>query len=246
MYIDKVIIYLLERIKDNMRVLVSWSTGKDSAWMLHTLTQDPNVEVVGLFCTINKHFDRVSLHGVRSELLRQQAEHCGLPLHTIELPFPCSYNDYDVAMRRFIEKAKKENIEYFAFGDLYLGEVRKSREDMLHESGIKPLFPIWGIPTKQLSRDMVLGGLKAVIVCLNPDMIDKNFSGAEYNNDFLDNIPDNIDPCGENGEFHTFAFAGPMFQKDINIIRGETVYRENLYFTDIIANKSKTLISNNL
>ena len=215
------------------KTLLSWSSGKDSAWALHVLRQTPDVEVAGLFCTVNKTFNRVAMHGVRVELLQQQAQSAGLPLTIIEIPYPCSDGDYAAAMSAFVDTAKRDNIESFAFGDLYLEDIRSYREERLQESGIKPIFPLWGIPTKELSRQMVAGGLRAAITCLDPKRIAEEFAGREYDDSFLDELPASVDPCGENGEFHSFAFAGPMFQHPIEISVGETVHRDGFVFTDL-------------
>ena len=217
------------------KTLLSWSTGKDCAWALHVLRQNTNVDIVGLFCTVNQMFDRVAMHGVRIELLKQQAKSVGLPLKMIQIPYPCSVSDYAHAMTLFVNDAKNANIECFAFGDLFLENVRKYREESLNETGITPIFPLWGMPTNELSKQMVSNGLKAVITCLDPKQIAKEFAGREYNESFLNDISENIDPCGENGEFHSFAFDGPMFQNPIEIVVGETINRDGFYFTDILS-----------
>lgn len=219
------------------KTLISWSSGKDSAWALYILRQDPNIEVVGLFCTVNKMFDRITMHGVRSELLKEQAASVGLPLDIIAIPYPCSNDEYVEIMKAFIITAKEKDIECFAFGDLFLEHVRSYREALLQESGIAPLFPIWGISTKTLSQQMVASGLKAVITCINADQFSQEYAGREYNESFLEDIPNNIDPCGENGEFHSFAFDGPMFQYPIKVIPGETIRRDGAFFTDLLSSK---------
>ena len=216
------------------KTFLSWSSGKDSAWALHVLQQEPHVDVVGLFCAVNKAFNRVAMHGVRVELLQQQVKSAGLPLHIIQIPYPCSDGEYADAMTSFIDEAKKENIECFAFGDLFLEDVRSYREERLKGTGIAPIFPIWGIPTKKLSREMVASGLKAMITCIDPKRISREFAGREYDESFLDDIPTDVDPCGENGEFHSFAFDGPMFQTPIEISLGETVHRDGFVFTDLL------------
>jgi uncharacterized protein (TIGR00290 family) len=217
------------------RTLLSWSSGKDSAWALHVLQQDSLVDVVGLFCTVNKAFDRVAMHGVRVTLLEQQAASAGLPLYIIEIPDPCSNDEYADAMTSFINQAKKEGIECFAFGDLFLEDVRQYRERNLSGTGIVPLFPLWGIPTTQLSREMIASGLRAMITCLDPQRLPREFSGREYNNSFLTDLPEGVDPCGENGEFHSFAFEGPMFRNPIALSLGETVDRGGFVFTDFLS-----------
>lgn len=216
------------------KALMSWSTGKDSAWTLYKLQQNQDVELVGLFCTINKEFERVAIHGVRVELLKQQAERLRLPIEIIELPYPCSNADYETIMGQFIERAKGQAIEYFAFGDLFLEDIRNYREKQFKGSGIKPIFPIWGIPTDELSRDMVSSGVRAVITCIDPKQIPEEFVGRVYDDDFLDALPDTVDPCGENGEFHSFAFSGPMFKEPIDIVVGDIVHRDGFVFADVL------------
>jgi uncharacterized protein (TIGR00290 family) len=217
------------------KTLLSWSSGKDSAWTLHVLQQDPEVEVAGLFCTVNKAFERVAMHAVRVNLLQEQAKSIGLPLHIIPIPYPCSNTEYESVMTAFIDKARQERIECFAFGDLYLEDIRKYREDRLQGSGITPIFPLWGIPTAQLSRTMVSSGLKARISCIDPKRLTSEFAGREYNTAFLEALPANVDPCGENGEFHSFAFDGPMFQYPIDISLGEIVERDGFVFADLLS-----------
>ena len=219
------------------KTLISWSSGKDSAWALHVLRQDPSIEIVGLFCTVNKVFDRVTMHGVRSELLKQQAASAGLPLDIIEIPYPCNNDEYVAIMKAFIITAKEKGVECFAFGDLFLEHIRAYREALLQGTGIAPLFPIWGVSTKTLSRQMVSNGLKAVITCINADQFSQEYAGREYNESFLEDILEGIDPCGENGEFHSFAFDGPMFQYPIKVILGETVHRGAAYFTDLLPSR---------
>lgn len=212
----------------SQKTLLSWSTGKDSAWTLQVLRCNPNVDVIGLFCTVNTVFNRVTMHGVRSELLMRQAESIGLLLHVVDIPYPCNHAEYQTALGGFIRRAKGMGVECFAFGDLFLESVRQYRESLLHGTGITPLFPLWGSSTQTLSRQMVAHGLKAVITCSNAE----RFTGREYDASFLADIPEGTDPCGENGEFHTFAWDGPMFQYPIHVQAGETVNRYGVYFTD--------------
>jgi len=213
---------------------MAWSSGKDSAWALHKLQQNLEIDLVGLFCTINKESDRVVMHDVRVELLQKQAKSIGLPLEIIEIPYPCSNTEYDKIMEIFAEKAKNDNVEYFAFGDLFLKGVRNYREEKLKGTGIKPIFPIWGIPTDVLSREMIRSGLRTVITCINPKQTPSEFIGKEFDDDFLDSLPNNIDPCGENGEFHSFVFDGPMFKNKIEILIGDIVHRDDFLFVDIL------------
>ena len=216
------------------KTLLSWSSGKDSAWALHVLQQQQDIEVVGLFCTFNEKYKRGAMHAVRTELIVQQAERTGLPLHLIPIPDPCSDAEYKAIMGEFINEVKSQGIDCIAFGDLFLEDVRSYREDSLAGTGITPIFPLWGIPTAELSRKMVASGLRAVITCIDPKQISKEFSGHEYNITFLESIPDTVDPCGEKGEFHSFAYDGPMFRDKVNILKGETVTREGFVFTDVL------------
>lgn len=216
------------------RTLMSWSSGKDSAWALHKLQHDPEIELVGLFCTVNKEFNRVAMHGVRSALLLEQAKQTGLPIQIIEIPHPCSNTEYEKIMEAFTKKAKNNNIDYFAFGDLFLDDIRSYRQKKLKDSGITPIFPIWGLPTNELSREMIRAGLKTIITCINPKQIPEDFIGSEFDDSFLDSLPANVDPCGENGEFHSFVFDGPMFRKKIEIVVGEIVSRDDFLFADIL------------
>ncbi len=216
------------------KTLLSWSSGKDSAWMLHLLKQDPDIEIAGLFSTINNEFNRIAMHSTRAELAEQQAECAGLPIKFIPLPYPCTNVQYEAIMNEFIKEVKREEIEYFAFGDLYLESVRNYREKNLAGTGITPLFPLWKKDTKKLSSEMIDAGLKAIVTCIDPKCLPKEFAGRNYDKDFLQQIPAGVDPCGENGEFHSFVFAGPMFHKKIDIRVGETVTRDGFVFTDII------------
>jgi uncharacterized protein (TIGR00290 family) len=214
--------------------LMSWSSGKDSAWALYKLQQNPEIDLVGLFCTVNKEFERVAMHGVRVELLQKQAKSIGLPLEIIEIPYPCSNAEYEKIMGLFVERAKNKNIEHFAFGDLFLEDIRNYREEKLKDSGIKPLFPIWGIPTDKLSREMIGSGLRTVITCINPKQTPIEFVGKEYDESFLDSLPETIDPCGENGEFHSFVYDGPMFKDPIEVVVGNIVHRDDFVFADVL------------
>jgi uncharacterized protein (TIGR00290 family) len=216
------------------KTLLSWSTGKDSAWALRQLKADPGVEVVGLFSTVNQAFNRVAMHGVRVELLRRQAASAGLPLQLIEIAYPCSDADYAQAMDAFTARAKRDGIDCFAFGDLFLQDVRRFREQSLHGSGIEPLFPLWGMPTAELAGAMIDGGLQAVLSCVDPRRVPAALCGRRFDATLLAELPDGVDPCGEYGEFHSFAFAGPMFREPIALRAGETVERGGFVFTDLL------------
>lgn len=215
------------------KTLLSWSCGKDSAWALHAMRQDPNIDVVGLVCTVNQEFDRVAIHGIRKELLELQVQNLDLPLYQVLIPYPCNIEVYENEMKAFINEAVSSGIEYIAFGDLFLQNVREYREKLLADSGIKPLFPIWAISTQLLSSQMISSGLRAIITCVDSKYLQQEFSSREYNQSFLDDLPKNVDLCSENGEFHSFTIAGPMFKKAIDVDVGETIYRQGIYFTDI-------------
>jgi uncharacterized protein (TIGR00290 family) len=216
------------------RTLLSWSSGKDSAWTLHVLQQQKDVEVVGLFCTYNEKFERGAMHGVRIELIRQQAEKTGLPLQLIPIPDPCSDAEYKTIMGDFIKQVKSRGIDNIAFGDLFLEDIRRYREESLAGTGITPLFPLWGKPTGELSKEMVSKGLRAIITSVDPKSLTADFAGHVYDSTFLEQIPDSIDPCGEKGEFHSFAYDGPMFKSKLNIRVGETVTRDGFVFADVL------------
>lgn len=222
------------------KTLLSWSSGKDSAWALYKLLNDPEIELSGLFCTVNMAFNRVAMHGVRAELLHMQANSIGLPLEIIEIPYPCSNAHYEEIMGEFVERAKEIGIECFAFGDLFLEDIRQYREEKLNGSGIQAIFPLWSMPTEQLARTMVVSGLEAVITCIDPKQIAKNYVGRDYDLSFLESLPKDIDPCGENGEFHSFVFNGPMFKQKIEINVGEIVQRDGFVFADIKPDPSKS------
>jgi uncharacterized protein (TIGR00290 family) len=216
------------------KILLSWSSGKDSAWALHALRQHQDIEVVGLFCTFNKKYQRGAMHAVRNELISRQAESVGLPLELIPIPDPCSDSEYKVIMATFIEGVKSKGIECIAFGDLFLEEVRSYRENNLAGTGIKPLFPLWGMETSELSKEMISKGLRAKITSIDSKHLPSGFAGQEYDKAFLEQIPASVDPCGENGEFHSFVYDGPMFRNRVNIRVGETVTRDGFVYTDLL------------
>ncbi|PYS24053.1 MAG: ATP-binding protein [Acidobacteria bacterium] len=220
------------------KTLLSWSSGKDSAWSLHVLRQQSEVEVVGLLTTVNRLYQRIAIHAVRIELLRLQAEAVGLALHIIELPYPCTNAEYEAAMGKFIAEAKRLGIECMAFGDLFLEDIKEYREAKLSGTGITPLSPIWRMPTDKLAREMIAGGLRAVVTCVDPRQLDASFAGREFNEQFLRDLPANIDPCGERGEFHTFAFDGPMFRTPVSIKVGEITEREGFIYADLLLSEN--------
>ena len=216
-----------------MKTLVSWSSGKDSAWMLHVLKQDPSIEIGGLLTTMNEQFDRVAMHAVRRRLLEAQASAAGVPLRTVQLPWPCSNEQYEERMRAAVAQAVAGGFTHVAFGDLFLEDVRKYREEKLAGTGLTPLFPIWGIPTDQLAAQMVEAGLRSVLTCVNPKHLDRSFAGRQFDRALLKELPAGVDKCGERGEFHSFAWDGPMFRHPVAIEVGDVVDRDGFVFADL-------------
>jgi len=219
------------------RALLSWSSGKDSAWSLHVLRQRADVEVVGLVTTFNEVADRVAMHAVRRELVEAQAKATGLALWSVALPWPCSNEEYERRMQELVEKAYENGIRYFAFGDLFLEDIRDYRVRQLAGSGIEPLFPLWGDPadTPLLAREMIAAGLQAILTCVDPKQLDGRFTGRNFDADLLADLPSSVDPCGERGEFHTFCHAGPMFPRPIPCRVGERVERDGFHFADVLS-----------
>jgi len=215
-------------------IILSWSSGKDSAWTLHMLQQNPDYKVVGLVTTVNQKHHRVAMHGVREKILQQQADAADLPLHTLNIPSPCTNKEYEAVMQTFITVMQKNNIEYMAFGDLYLEDIRQYREKQLEGTGISPVFPLWLKPTRALAEEMIAGGLEATITCIDPKKISASFAGRRFDLNFINDLPDGIDPCGENGEFHSCVHNGPMFKQPIPVNAGEVVERDNFVFADLI------------
>jgi len=220
------------------KTLLAWSSGKDSAWALHVLRTQREVEVVGLLTTINEAFDRVAMHAVRAELLAAQADAAGLPLWRVPLPWPCSNAEYEAALGAALARARADGIEAVAFGDLFLEDVRRYREDRMRGTGLSPLFPIWGTPTGELARRMIAGGLRARLACVDPRQLSPRFVGRDLDAALLDELPPSVDPCGERGEFHTFAYAGPMFARPIPIRNGEVVERDGFVFADLLPDRA--------
>ncbi len=216
------------------KILLSWSSGKDSAWTLHVLRQRGEVEVVGLLTTINQHFQRVAMHGTRYSLLKAQANAARLPLWEVPLPWPCSNEVYEQAMSAACSSALEKGISAIAFGDLFLEDVRRYREDRLRGTGLEPMFPLWKRNTHELISEMLDGGLRARIVCVDPSKLPSDFAGRDLDLDMVRRLPTGVDPCAENGEFHTFAYAGPMFDQPIAIKDGETVTRDGFLYADVL------------
>jgi uncharacterized protein (TIGR00290 family) len=217
-----------------VKIAVSWSSGKDSAWMLHQLRRQHTGAVAALMTTTNEAYDRVAMHAVRRELLVMQAAAAGLPLRVIPLPSPCSNEEYERRMAAAVAGLLAEDFTHVAFGDLFLEDVRRYRETHLAGTGLEPLFPVWKTkPTRELADEMVTAGLRAYLTCVDPRQLDRRFAGRVFDAALLAELPAGVDPCGENGEFHSFAFAGPMFRHDIPVRPGEIVERDGFVFADL-------------
>jgi uncharacterized protein (TIGR00290 family) len=215
-----------------MKIMLSWSSGKDSAWALHVLNQQHPGAVAGLLTTVNEAVDRVAMHGVRREVLEAQGRAAGLPLVVVPIPHPCPNEIYEARMRAAVVAAVSEGFTHAAFGDLFLEDVRQYRIDRLTGSGLEPLFPIWGIPTRDLAERMIAGGLRARLACVDTRVVDASFIGREFDRMLLDDLPAAVDPCGENGEFHSCVYAGPMFTRPLALEPGETVRRDPFVWRD--------------
>jgi uncharacterized protein (TIGR00290 family) len=215
------------------RTLVSWSSGKDSAWLVHVLRSQRDIEIGALMTTINEPAQRVAMHAVRVDLLDAQAASLGLPLWKIPIPSPCPNEAYERAMAAAVARAVAEGFTHVAFGDLFLEDVRRYREERLAGTGLTPLFPLFGADTAVLAGEMIAGGLRARITCLNPRVLDRSFAGREFDAALLRDLPPEVDPCGERGEFHTCSYDGPMFHHAVPIETGITVERDGFVFTDL-------------
>jgi len=216
------------------KCLISWSSGKDSAWTAHVLRQRADIELAGILTTVNETYARVAMHAVREELLEAQADALGLPLWKVPIPSPCPNGIYERAMAAAVARAVADGFTHIAFGDLFLEDIRRYREEKLAGSGLAPIFPLFGMDTTTLARDMIAGGLKARLTCVNPQVLDRRFAGRDFDASLLDELPASVDPCGERGEFHSFAYAGPMFSSPIPITSGEVVERDGFVFADVL------------
>jgi len=216
------------------KVLLSWSSGKDSAWALHLLQQQPDVQVAAMVTTFNSAANRVAMHAVRRALVETQAQRVRIPLWPVELPWPCSNPEYEERMRAACLRASTEGITAVAFGDLFVQDIRDYRVQQLQGTGLEALFPVWQIPTVQLGRDMIVAGLKAKLTCVDPAKLQKSFAGRDYDLRLLEALPPAIDPCGENGEFHTFVYNAPVFSSPISVRTGEVVERDGFIFADVL------------
>jgi uncharacterized protein (TIGR00290 family) len=217
-----------------MKILVSWSSGKDSAWMLHVIRSEGLGDVGGLLTTINEAANRVAMHAVRTELLQAQAEAAGLPLMTVRIPHPCPNEIYEAQMAAAIASAKAQHFTHVAFGDLFLEDIRRYREERMIGTGLVPIFPLWMRPTDQLAREMIGGGLDAYLTCVDPRVLPASFAGRRFDATLIADLPPAVDPCGERGEFHSCAVAGPMFHTRIDVAPGLVVERDGFVFADLI------------
>lgn len=216
------------------KALVAWSSGKDAAWALHEARRSGDVEIVGLLTTVTAPFARVSMHAVREALLDRQAAALGLPCLKVRIPWPCPNESYEQEMARALEAARAEGVTEVVFGDLFLSDVRAYREAKLAGTGIAPRFPLWGRDTSTLAREMIAGGLRATLTCIDPRRLERALAGRAFDAALLDELPPGVDPCGENGEFHSFASAGPMFSAPIPVTPGEVVERDGFVFSDLL------------
>jgi uncharacterized protein (TIGR00290 family) len=216
------------------RILLSWSSGKDSAWSLHLLRQRGEYDVVGLLTTFNGEADRVAMHAVRRELVERQAAAAGLPLWAVPLPWPCSNEQYEALMAQTCAKAVAAGIEGVAFGDLFLEDVQAYRENKLKDTGLQPVFPVWGLPTRALAEEMIASGTRAKLTCVDRGKLDRSFAGREFDGTLLSALPEEVDPCGERGEFHSFVYAGPMLNATVQVSVGETIVRDQFVFADLV------------
>jgi len=213
---------------------LAWSSGKDSAWALHTVRKSGEFEVVSLLTTVNRTHERVAMHAVRESLLEKQAEAAGLPLVKVPIPSPCPNEIYEQAMGEAMARARAEGVWHVVFGDLFLEDIRAYREKQLASCGMTPVFPVWGRQTRRLADEMLEGGLSAYLTCVDPRKLDRAFAGRRFDAKLLGDLPHGVDPCGENGEFHTFANAGPMFRAEIPVAVGDIVERDGFVFADLL------------
>jgi uncharacterized protein (TIGR00290 family) len=216
------------------QVVMCWSGGKDSARTLHELLRDPRIEVVALLTTLTREFDRVSMHGVRRELAERQARELGLPLVFAPIPAPCTNAEYEAAMAAALEPLRAAGASAVAFGDIFLEDLRRYREAQMAALGLAARFPLFGRSTRELAEEFVALGFRARITCLDPRVLPVEFAGRELDRRCFDELPPNVDPCGENGEYHSFVFASPDFRAPFEVRVGETLERGGFVFTDLL------------
>jgi uncharacterized protein (TIGR00290 family) len=216
-----------------MKVLLSWSSGKDSAWALHVLNREHPGAVGALLTTVNEAVDRVAMHAVRRDVLAAQARLAGLPLRIVPIPHPCPNEVYEARMAVAVGQAIADGFTHVAFGDLFLEDVRRYREERLAGTGLEPMFPVWGLPTAQLADEMIAHGLQARLSCVDTRVLDRRFAGRLFDQSLLNDLPPGVDACGENGEFHTCVTAGPMFTEALDLEPGEIVTRDPFVWADL-------------
>jgi len=220
--------------KDRLpKAVVSWSSGKDCAFALHQVREHGQFEIVGLLITFNEENDRVAMHGVRRQLVQQQMQALALPAEMVMLPMPCGDETYRQRVGQCVERLRDRGVKQIIFGDLYLEDIRRYREEQMRGTGIEPIFPLWQRNTRQLARDMVDSGLQAVVTCVDQRQLEADFVGRQFDHSFLDDLPDHVDPCGENGEFHTLATAGPMFSRPLEVKIGALACHGDFVFADV-------------
>lgn len=225
---------MAKRTHKKPKVIVSWSSGKDSAMALHKIVESNECEILAILTTVSNTFRRVSMHGVREALLDQQADSIGISVEKVRIPYPCPNETYERKMAELLRKYKSKGVSHVVFGDLFLEDIRRYREDKLAEIGISPIFPLWKDNTKELARAIIRVGFKAVVTCVDPRQLDPRFAGRYFDEMFLNELPDNVDPCGENGEFHTFVFDGPIFRNRVDVSLGDRVVRDGFCFVDLV------------
>ncbi len=228
---------MAKRIRNKPKVVVSWSSGKDSAMALLKIVKSNEFEILAVLTTVSDKFQRVSMHGVREELLDQQANSIGIAVEKVRIPYPCPNEVYEQKMVELLRNYKSKGVSHVVFGDLFLEDIRRYREDKLAEVGLTPIFPLWKENTEELAKTIIRVGFKAVVTCVDPKKLDPKFAGRYFDETFLNEIPENVDPCGENGEFHTFVFDGPIFRNRIEITVGDRVIRDGFQFVDLVPRK---------
>ena len=228
---------MAQRTHQKPKVIVSWSSGKDSAMALHKILESNEFEILAILTTVSDKFRRVSMHGVREALLDQQADSIGISVEKVRIPYPCPNEVYEQKMGELLRNYKLKGVSQVVFGDLFLEDIRRYREEKLRQIGVTPVFPLWKENTEELAKTIIRVGFKAIVTCVDPKKLHPKFAGRYFDEMFLSEIPVNVDPCGENGEFHTFVFDGPIFRNRIEITVGDRVFRDGFQFVDLVLQK---------